>query len=201
MQDYVQNRLKQVILENKTLKKNASEVPLTANKETRLPGTIASINWIAREGRPDASAASILAGCFPNATAENALEANRVVNKIKGHNVVLRGPSGPSGPSGPVRRSAVRPVRCPCRPVRPVRCPCRPVRPVRGPVRALRPVRSGESRSAVRPVRGPSGRSAQSGPSSPRPAHAAHPRLFCIFLLDLPISLMPFHGAGWFYFP
>ena len=91
MQDYVQNRLKQVILENKTLKKNASEVPLTANEETQLRGTIASINWIAREGRPDASAAaSILAGCFPNPTAENALEANRVVNKINGHNVVLR---------------------------------------------------------------------------------------------------------------
>ena len=67
MQDYVQNRLKQVILENKTLKKNASEVPLTANEETQLRGTIASINWIAREGRPDASAAaSILAGCLPN---------------------------------------------------------------------------------------------------------------------------------------
>ena len=77
-----------MILENKTLKKNASE--LTANEEMQLRGTIASINWIAREARPDASAAaSILAGCFPNPTAENALEA-RVVNKIKGHNVVLR---------------------------------------------------------------------------------------------------------------
>ena len=78
---YAGRRIRQEILENKTLKKNASEVPLTANEETR----------IAREGRPDASAAaSILAGCFPNPTAEKALEANRVVNKIKGHNVVLR---------------------------------------------------------------------------------------------------------------
>lgn len=45
-QDYVQNRLKQVVLENKTLKKNASKVLLTADKETQPRGTIASINWV-----------------------------------------------------------------------------------------------------------------------------------------------------------
>ena len=57
----------------------------------QLRGTIASINWAAREGRPDASAsASILASCFPNPTVANALEANKVVHRLKATSVTLR---------------------------------------------------------------------------------------------------------------
>ena len=55
-----QNRLKQAVLENKTLKKNASEVALTAAEETQPWGTITPINWVAREGRPDASASALV---------------------------------------------------------------------------------------------------------------------------------------------
>ncbi|CAJ1427620.1 unnamed protein product [Effrenium voratum] len=91
MQDYIQSCLKPVRLENKTLKCQAKDEVLSAEEVSQLRGTLASINWVAREGRPDASAAaSILAGCFPTPSVADAMEANRVVSKIKGHNIQLK---------------------------------------------------------------------------------------------------------------
>ena len=91
MQDYIQSRLKPVRLENKTLKCQAKDTVLSAEEVSQLRGTLASINWVAREGRPDTSAAaSILAGCFPTPSVADAMEANRVVSKIKGHNIQLK---------------------------------------------------------------------------------------------------------------
>ena len=91
MDDYVQNRLKPVTLERKVLMKDAKNVSLNASEEAQMRGTIASLNWASREGRPDAAAAaSILAGYFPNPTVQHAMDANRVVHKIKGYSVKLR---------------------------------------------------------------------------------------------------------------
>ncbi|CAJ1416610.1 unnamed protein product [Effrenium voratum] len=91
MQDYIQSRLKPVRLEAKTLKCQAKDKTLSAEEVSQLRGTLASINWVAREGRPDASAAaSILAGCFPTPSVADAMEANRVVAKIKGHHIQLK---------------------------------------------------------------------------------------------------------------
>eukprot|EP00435_Cladocopium_sp_Y103_P035990 s2457_g9.t1 len=67
MDDYVENRLRPVTLTRKTLMKDAKQTILNADEEAQLRGTLASLNWVAREGRPDAAAAaSILAGSFPN---------------------------------------------------------------------------------------------------------------------------------------
>ena len=91
MDDYVQNRLKPVSLERKVLMKDAKNTSLNANEEAQMRGTIASLNWASREGRPDAAAAaSILAGYFPNPTVQHAMDVNRVVHKIKGYSVKLR---------------------------------------------------------------------------------------------------------------
>ena len=91
MDDYVQNRLKPVSLERKVLMKDAKNTSLNANEESQMRGTIASLNWASREGRPDAAAAaSILAGYFPNPTVQHAMDVNRVVHKIKGYSVKLR---------------------------------------------------------------------------------------------------------------
>ena len=76
MRDYIQSRLKPVRLESKTLKCQAKDKVLNAEEVSQLRGTLASINWVAREGRPDASAAaSILAGCFPTPSVADATEA------------------------------------------------------------------------------------------------------------------------------
>ena len=91
MDDYVANRLKPVLLEKKTLLKHAKTTLLSATEEAQLRGTIASLNWTAREGRPDAAAAaSILAGCFPSPSVQDALDTNKVVQKIKAHSVRLK---------------------------------------------------------------------------------------------------------------
>ena len=91
MDDYVQNRLKPVSLDRKVLVKDAKTTSLNASEESQMRGTIASLNWASREGRPDAAAAaSILAGYFPNPTVQHAMDVNRVVHKIKGYSVKLR---------------------------------------------------------------------------------------------------------------
>ena len=91
MDDYTQNRLKPVTLERKVLLKNAKDVPLNESEEAQLRGTIASLNWAAREGRPDAAAAaSILAGSFPDPKVSHALETNKVVQKVKSLSVKLK---------------------------------------------------------------------------------------------------------------
>ena len=91
MDDYTQNRLRPVTLERKVLLKNAKETALNESEEAQLRGSIASLNWAAREGRPDAAAAaSILAGSFPGPKVHHALKTNKVVQKIKGTSVKLR---------------------------------------------------------------------------------------------------------------
>ena len=79
MEDYVQNRLKPIVFKRKVLVKN------------QMRGTVASINWIAREGRPDAaSAASILSSTFPGPKVSDALEVNKVVQRLKSNPVKLK---------------------------------------------------------------------------------------------------------------
>ena len=68
MTDYINNRLKPIQFERKFYKKDAASEKLNQEEEQQLRGIIVAINWVAREGRPDASAsASILSGIFPNA--------------------------------------------------------------------------------------------------------------------------------------
>lgn len=91
MTDYINNRLKPIQFERKFYKKDAASEKLNQEEEQQLRGIIAAINWVAREGRPDASAsASILSGIFPNATLQDALEINNVVKHLKENPVILR---------------------------------------------------------------------------------------------------------------
>lgn len=90
MNDYIANRLKKVEHQKVPLRL-ASETILNSQEEAALRGTIASINWIAREGRPDAAAAaSILSSSFPNPSVNDAIMTNKVVDKRKGHQVTLK---------------------------------------------------------------------------------------------------------------
>ena len=91
MDDYVANRLQLVTLDRKVLKKDAAQTTLTSVEETKLRGAIAAINWAAREGRPDGSAAaSILSGCFPGATVADINECNQVVEILKQKKVTIK---------------------------------------------------------------------------------------------------------------
>ena len=90
MSDYVSNRLKYVEIARKVLKKDSLSTKLTPNEESQLRGVIAALNWAAREGRPDASAAaSILAGCFPSPTMADVIAVNQVVQFAKAKKVDL----------------------------------------------------------------------------------------------------------------
>ena len=65
MTDYINNRLKPIQFDRKFYKKDTANEKLNQEEEQQLRGIIAAINWVAREGRPDASAsASILSGIF-----------------------------------------------------------------------------------------------------------------------------------------
>ena len=91
MADYIKNRLKYVRIERKYLKKDASTTSLKEDEINQLRGVVAAINWIAREGRPDVSAAaSILSGCFEKPLMQHVLETNQVVDHLKNHHVVLK---------------------------------------------------------------------------------------------------------------
>ena len=91
MADYIKNRLKYVRVERKYLKKDASITSLKEDEINQLRGVVAAINWIAREGRPDVSAAaSILSGCFEKPLMQHVLETNQVVDHLKNHHVVLK---------------------------------------------------------------------------------------------------------------
>ena len=90
MSDYVSNRLRYVDVTRKVLKKTAETTKLTADEESQLRGVIAALNWAAREGRPDASAAaSILAGCFPSPSMADVMAVNQVVQIVKARKVDL----------------------------------------------------------------------------------------------------------------
>ena len=91
MNDYVKNRLQKVNITRKFLKKDSKTITLGDDEESQLRGTIASINWAAREGRPDGSAAaSILSGCFPNPNMEDVLVTNTVVDLLKAKDITMR---------------------------------------------------------------------------------------------------------------
>ena len=91
MDDYVKNRLRPVPFSGKVWKKDAAATKLKEDEVAQMRGTVASINWAAREGRPDASAAaSILAGSFPEPTVQDALEANKVVAKLKSSSIAIK---------------------------------------------------------------------------------------------------------------
>lgn len=91
LNDYIQNRLKPVQLSRKFFKKDAAKEFLNPDEEHQLRAVIAAVNWIAREGRPDASAsASILSGVFPKPTLQDALEVNNVVQHLKDHPITMR---------------------------------------------------------------------------------------------------------------
>ena len=91
MDDYVTNRLHAIKVHRKVLKKDAANIKLNEDEISQLRGTIAAINWSAREGRPDGSAsASILSGCFPEPTMKNLYECNQVVELLKNRKVTIR---------------------------------------------------------------------------------------------------------------
>ena len=91
MDDYVRDRLKYVKFERKILKKDAHSLKLTAGEEQQLRGALASLNWTAREGRPDASsAASIYAASFPGPTVADAIAVNTVIGQLKERQVSSR---------------------------------------------------------------------------------------------------------------
>ena len=91
MDDYVKNRLQKVNITRKFLKKDAAKINLNEDEETQLRGTIAAINWSAREGRPDGSAsASILSGCFPNPTMQDVIDCNATVEMLKERNITIK---------------------------------------------------------------------------------------------------------------
>ena len=91
MDEFIYTRLEPIVPQRKVLKKNASEIKLSETEKTQLRGLIASLNWVSREGRPDASsAASILASAFPEPTMEHVFAANDVVKHLKMFPIVLR---------------------------------------------------------------------------------------------------------------
>ena len=91
MDDYIDQRLKPVRCERKIFKKDSDKVRINDNEEAQLRGTVAAINWVAREGRPDASAAaSIFSGCFGKATVEDIYKVNDIVEKLKARPLALK---------------------------------------------------------------------------------------------------------------
>ena len=84
MDEYIYTRLEPVKLSRRVLKKDAQQVKLDEKEKTQFRGLIASLNWTAREGRPDAAAAaSILAATFPDPTVANVMSGNDVVRHLK----------------------------------------------------------------------------------------------------------------------
>ena len=81
MDEFIYTRLEPIKLGRKVLKKDAEKERLTESEKTQLRGLIASLNWVAREGRRDASAgASILASSFPQPSVADILAANDLVH-------------------------------------------------------------------------------------------------------------------------
>ena len=98
MDEFIYTRLQPISMSRKVLKKDAKEVKLDEKEKTQLRGLIASLNWVAREGRPDCSAAaSILASSFPEPTVAHIISANEVVQHLKTFPVKLRIHAIPEG--------------------------------------------------------------------------------------------------------
>ncbi|CAK8990659.1 Integrase catalytic domain-containing protein, partial [Durusdinium trenchii] len=84
MDEFIYTRLQPIALARRVLKKDSAKVKLSENEKTQLRGLIASLNWLAREGRPDvAAAASILASAFPEPAVSHILAANAMVRHVK----------------------------------------------------------------------------------------------------------------------
>ena len=91
MEEFIYTRLEPIKPSRQVLKKDAANVKLNETEKTQLRGLIASLNWVSREGRPDASAAaSILASAFPEPTMSHIHSANDVVAHLKTFPVTLR---------------------------------------------------------------------------------------------------------------
>ena len=91
MHDYIKHRLKFVTINRKVTQKAADKTPCTPEEISQLRGAIASINWVAREGRPDVSAAaSIYAGCVAAPTIAQAWAINDVIAHLKKHAITLK---------------------------------------------------------------------------------------------------------------
>jgi len=84
MDEYIYTRLEPISISRKVFKKDAPKVKLDEREKSQLRGLIASLNWTAREGRPDASAtASILATTFPEPCMSHVFQANDMVAHLK----------------------------------------------------------------------------------------------------------------------
>ncbi|CAL1162763.1 unnamed protein product [Cladocopium goreaui] len=80
MEEFIYTRLEPVKMNRRVLKKDADKVLLTENEKTQLRGLAASLNWVSREGRPDASAsASVIASSFPDPKVSHIMAANETV--------------------------------------------------------------------------------------------------------------------------
>ena len=91
MEQYIYKRLTPVALKRRVLVKNAPDTKLDPEEQSQLRGVLASLNWLAREGRPDvAAAASILSGAFPDPVMSDLHEANEVVRHLKTTPVEIR---------------------------------------------------------------------------------------------------------------
>ena len=84
MDEYIYTRWEPISISRKVFKKDAPKVKLDEREKSQLRGLIASLNWTAREGRPDASAtASILATTFPEPCMSHVFQANDMVAHLK----------------------------------------------------------------------------------------------------------------------
>ena len=91
MDEYIFTRLEPIQLGRKVLVKDAATVKLTEGEKSQLRGLIASLNWVACEGRPDgAAAASILASAFPDPCVSHINAANDMVRHLKTFPVKLK---------------------------------------------------------------------------------------------------------------
>ena len=98
MDEYIYTRLEPIQILKKVLKKDSDKISLNDREKTQLRGLIASLNWTAREGRPDASAsASILATTFPEPSMSHIFAANDVVRHLKTFPIKLRIHAIPEG--------------------------------------------------------------------------------------------------------
>ena len=64
---------------------------LTDEEQTQLRGSVAGLNWAARQGRPDAAAAaSVVASSFPTPTVGDAKSANATIARLKEAEVIVK---------------------------------------------------------------------------------------------------------------
>jgi len=79
-----------IIYQNDPLQQKTNQRRLGPIEEQQLRGTIAGLNWTARQGRPDAAAASsMIASSFPEPTVADARTANVAVQRTKELDAVL----------------------------------------------------------------------------------------------------------------